>query len=432
MEAHETPVRCFIIRMKKHALRTLPLVLLLSAGCSTFAPEKRIRQSIRADYSVTDPQFANSISHLLNAPLVPGNDVVELLNGDQAFEAMLDAIHRAQKTVTLEQYIWSSGKVTTRFVNALSERARAGVKVHIIIDAAGSLAFKRSDVQALRDAGAQLVRYNLPHVLRIFGTNHRTHRKLLVVDGRIGFIGGICISDAWAGNAEPPQWRDTHFRVEGPVVGQIQGVFTVNWLQARSDVLHGEDYFPPPAHAGSMLAQCFQTGPHESPETARLAYLFSMAAARKHIRLAHAYFVPNALATKTLVEARRRGVRIEIIVPAKSDNAVVAKAARSRWGKLLEAGVEIYEYQPTLYHCKIMIVDDAWVSVGSVNFDERSFRYNDEANLNVLNQELAAELIESFEADKALSRRLTIDNFDRRNFVSKSIDQFVGLFRWGL
>jgi cardiolipin synthase len=220
--------------------------------------------------------------------------------------------------------------------------------------------------------------------------------------------------------------------VEGPVVGQIQGVFTENWLQARSEVLHGDEYFPSPADAGAMLAQCFQTGPHNSPESARLAYLFSIAAARKHIRLAHAYFVPDALATKALVEARRRGVRIEIIVPGKSDNAVVAKAARSRWGILLKAGVEMYEYQPTLYHCKIMIVDDAWVSVGSVNFDERSFRYNDEANLNVLNQELAAQLIRSFEADKSLSHRLTIDNFDRRNFVSKAFDQFVGLFRWGL
>jgi cardiolipin synthase len=418
--------------MKKFALRTLPLILLLSVGCSTVAPEKRIRQPIHTDYSVTDPQFANSISHLLSAPLVAGNNVVELINGDRAFEAMIDAIRRAQKTITLEQYIWTSGKVTTRFVDALSERVRAGVKVRITVDAAGSLALKGSDVQTLRDAGVQLVRYNTPHLLRIFGTNHRTHRKLLVVDGRIGFIGGICISDAWAGNAEPPHWRDTHFRVEGPVVGQIQGVFTENWLQARSEVLHGDEYFPSPADAGAILAQCFQTGPHNSPESARLAYLFSIAAARKHIRLAHAYFVPDALATKALVEARRRGVRIEIIVPGKSDNAVVAKAARSRWGILLKAGVEMYEYQPTLYHCKIMIVDDAWVSVGSVNFDERSFRYNDEANLNVLNQELAAQLIRSFEADKSLSHRLTIDNFDRRNFVSKAFDQFVGLFRWGL
>lgn len=418
--------------MKKYVFRILPLVLLLSAGCSTLAPEKKIGQPIRTDYSVTDPQFANSISHLLSAPLVPGNNVVELLNGDRAFEAMLRAIHGAQKTITLEQYLWASGQVTTRFVNALSDRARAGVKVHIIVDTAGSLALKRSDVQALRDAGAQLVYFNPPHLLRIFATNHRTHRKLLVVDGRIGFIGGISISDAWAGNADPPHWRDTDFRVEGPVVSQIQGVFAENWLRGRSEVLHGEDYFPSPVRAGTMAAQCFQNGPNDSPEAARLSYLYSMSAAQKHIRLAHAYFVPNALAIETLVEARRRGVRVEIIVPAKSDHAVVAMASRSRWRKLLEAGVEIYEYQPTLYHCKILIVDDAWASVGSVNFDERSFRYNDEANLNVLDPELAAQLIKSFEADKALSRRLTIDNFDRRNFFSKAVDQFAGLFRWGL
>jgi cardiolipin synthase A/B len=418
--------------MKKPAFRILLLVLVLTAGCSALAPEKRIRQPLRTDYSVHDPQCAYSISHLLNAPLVPDNSVVELLNGDRIFESMLRAIRGAQKTITLETYIWSSGEVTTHFVDALSARARAGVKVHIVVDAVGSMALKQSDVNALTDAGVQLARYNLPHLLRPFGVNHRTHRKLLVVDGKIGFIGGVCISDDWAGNAEPPHWRDTHFRVEGPVVGQIQGAFMANWLQARSEVLHGENYFPASTRAGSMLAQCFGSGPHDSAESARLAYLLSFAAARKHIRLAHAYFVPSALATEAMLEARRRGVRIEVIVPAKIDSAVVAKASRSRWAKLLAAGVEFYEYRPTLYHCKIMIVDDIWVSVGSVNFDERSFRINDEANLNVLDANFAAQLIKSFEADKALSRRLTEKNFDRRNGISKIFDQCVGLFRWQL
>jgi cardiolipin synthase len=250
----------------------------------------------------------------------------------------------------------------------------------------------------------------------------------MVVDGRIGFIGGVCLSDKWAGNAEPSHWRDTHFRVEGPVIGEMQAVFARNWLQARSEVLHGRDYFPARTPAGSMVAQSFGSGPKDGAEHARLAYLLSMAAARKNIRLSHAYFVPSKLATDTLLEARRRGVKIEIIVPGKSDNFAVSSAGRSRWGKLLEAGVEFYEYQPTLYHCKIMIVDDVWASVGSVNFDEKSFRHNDEANMNVLDRGFSATLTKAFEEDKSNSRRLTVEDFKKRSLLTKFLDFFVGRF----
>jgi cardiolipin synthase A/B len=202
-----------------------------------------------------------------------------------------------------------------------------------------------------------------------------------------------------------------------------------NWVQARSAVLHGEDYFPALEPAGTMTAQFFRSGPKDSAENARISYLFAIAAARKSIRLAHAYFVPDSLAIDALVAARKRGVKVEIIVPDKIDNFLVKKASRSRWGKLLDAGAEFYEYQPTLYHCKIMIVDDVWVTVGSVNFDERSFHANDEANLNVLSPDFAKEMIESFDADKAQSIRLTAKDFKRRNIFSKAFEEFVGLFR---
>ena len=409
---------------------SLLLTLLLgTSGCSTLFPEKRVREAIDANYSVTDPEFATSISHLLTAPLVASNHVVELLNGDQIFPAMLEAIRKAQKTITFEMYIWSSGEISKQFVEALSERARAGVKVHIIVDTFGSGKLPRADREALRAAGAELVNYNPPQPFKLFHFNHRTHRKNMVVDGRIGFTGGVCIHDAWSGNAEPDHWRDTHFRVEGPVVGEMQAVFVDNWIQVRSEVLHGRDYFPELPPAGTMRAQFFKSGPTDAAENARLAYQLSIAAAKKNIRLANAYFVPDALLFRTLLAARHRGVKVELIVPSKIDNFAVKKAGRARWRGLLEAGVEFYEYQPTLYHPKIMIVDDIWVTAGSVNFDDRSFKINDEANINVLDRAFAETITKSFEADKRQSHRLTFEAFKRRNIVNRFFDHFFSLFR---
>jgi cardiolipin synthase len=297
------------------------------------------------------------------------------------------------------------------------------------VDALGSARFGQADREQLAKAGAEVAIYNPPMPYKILRMNHRTHRKIMVVDGSIGFTGGVCMSDDWLGNADPPHWRDTHFRVEGPVVGQLQGAFMDNWMQIRSEILHGEGCFPELKPAGSMRAQFYKSGPRDAAENARLAYLLSIAAARKTIKLAHSYFVPDGLLREALMDAHRRGVKIEVIVPSKIDHFAVKKAARSRWRGLLEAGIEFYEYQPTLYHCKIMIVDDVWVTAGSVNFDERSFRINDEANLNVLDREFAAVLTRSFEADKAKSTRLTFEAFKRRSAFTKFMDHFFGLFR---
>jgi cardiolipin synthase A/B len=414
--------------------RYLALIIILaaSAGCtsltSPITSEKQIRREIKTDYSVRDPEFRASISPLLGAPLVDGNKVVELQNGDQIFPAMLEGIRAAQKTITIESFIWSSGEVSKQFVEALSERARAGVKVHVLVDAVGSWRLKRRDRNRMTGAGVRFARVNPVISIRFFRFNHRTHRKLLVVDGKVGFIGGVCLSDDWSGNAERGKWRDTHYRVEGPVVAQMQGAFSENWLGTRSEILEGRDYFPVLQPVGSMTAQCFSSGPRDHAEQARLSYLLAMAAAQKSIRLAHAYFVPSKLAIRTLLDARKRGVNVEIIIPAKIDNFAVHMASRSRLRKLLEAGVRFYEYTPTLYHCKIMIVDDCWATIGSVNFDEKSFRANDEANLNVLSTDFAATLIKTFNDDKAKSRLLTKEDFKRRSIFSKTANFFVGLF----
>lgn len=413
---------------KIFASNLLCFCLLAVAGCS-LTSEQRIVKPIQTGYSVEDPAFRELMSRLLGVPLVESNSIVTLLNGDQIFPAMLDSIRQAQRTITIEQYIWSPGVLSTEFVRALTERARAGVKVHIIVDGIGSMKLKKGNLELLLEAGAEFVRFNPPRWLRLFKVQHRTHRKLMVVDGKIGFTGGICMADEWLGNAESREvWREIHFRVEGPVVAQIQAAFMDNWIETRSEILDGQDYFGQALPTGAAIAQCFKSGPTDGAENARLSYLLSIAAARKTIRLAHAYFVPDDAAVEALLDARRRGVRIELIVPAKTDAAVVGQASRSRWGKLLEAGVEFYEYQPSLYHPKIMIVDDAWVTAGSVNFDERSFRMNDEANLNVLDREFAARLTAIFNEDKAKSRRLTAGHLKKRPWPVRWWESFVGLF----
>lgn len=251
----------------------------------------------------------------------------------------------------------------------------------------------------------------------------------MVVDGRIGFTGGVCISDDWMGDGEPGHWRDTHLRVEGPVVAQMQAVFADNWLQMRSEVLNGQDYFPELKPAGTIKAQFIKSGPRDSAENTRIAYLYAIGAARKNIRLAHAYFAPNGVMVDALVQARNRGVKVEVIIPQKFDNVAAGKASRSRWNELMDAGVQFYEYEPCLYHCKIMIVDDLWATVGSVNIDERSFHLNDEANLNILDRAFAAKLIQSFEADKAKSRYIDPKTFEHRNMIGRFFDQVAGLFK---
>jgi cardiolipin synthase len=247
----------------------------------------------------------------------------------------------------------------------------------------------------------------------------------------VGFTGGVGIADQWLGHAQSSEhWRDSHYRLEGPAVAHMQAAFMDNWLKTHSEVLHGEGYFPALAPAGEMQAQVFKSSAGEGSESVRLMYLLSMAAAARSIRIANAYFVPDDLSVATLCETSRRGVRIEIIVPGGvTDEQVVGHASRARWGPLLEAGIAIYQFEPTMFHCKVMIVDEFWVSVGSTNFDSRSFRLNDEANLNVMDEAFAARQVEVFERDKSLSHRVTLEEWQKRPFSEKAADRVSGLLR---
>ena len=277
----------------------------------------------------------------------------------------------------------------------------------------------------------QIEKFHKPHWYNLARLNNRTHRKLLVVDGQVGFTGGVGIAPAWTGNAQDPDhWRDSHYLVRGPVVAQVQATFLDNWLRVAGKVLHGALYFPPIAPAGAQKAQMFSSSPSSGSESMQLMYHLAITAAERSIDLSVAYFVPDELTQKHLMDALARGVRVRFITPGEhTDTDTVKAASRATWGPLLQAGALIYEYQPTMYHCKVMIVDQLLVSVGSTNFDNRSFRLNDEANLNVYDAAFAKRQTEVFEDDLKRSRRVTYEEWLNRPLREKAHEKLTGWLR---
>ena len=403
------------------------LAVLLIANLSL--GDKVIDREVASHYTVEEPQFRRTINVLLGPQLLPGNRVRALLNGDEIFPAMLEAIRGARKTLTFETYIYWSGEVGRQFTEALAERSRAGVKVHVLFDAVGGGKIDKAHVRQLEEAGVEVRKYNPLRWHSIARMNNRTHRKILVADGTIGFTGGAGIGDAWSGNAQDPKhWRDTHFRIEGPAVAQMQAAFVENWVETTGIVLHGADYFPTLREAGGLLAQFFVSSPGGGGESMQLLYLLSIAAAGSAIRLSASYFVPDDNEVRMLAAAAKRGVAVQIIVPGPHiDSEIVRRASRSSWGQLLRAGVEIYEFEPTMYHVKVMIVDGLWVSVGSTNFDTRSFSTNDEANLNVFDRAFARAQERIFADDLKRSRRISLEEWEKRPWSEKLWEHTMGL-----
>jgi cardiolipin synthase A/B len=405
------------------ALAAVLLALNFSAG------EKKLRQQLVREYSVADPQFHRAMGSLLGPGIVGGNQAVELLNGDQIFPAMLGAISAAKTTINFETYIYWSGGIGKQFADALSERARAGVKVNILLDWVGSAKMDEALLQEMKDAGADIRKFHKPAWYNFAKLNNRTHRKLLVVDGRVGFTGGVGIAPKWTGaGQDPDHWRDSHYRVEGPVVAQMQSTFLDNWLKVSGQVLHGPAYFPELKPVGNMPAQMFSSSPSSGSENVELMYHLALTAASKTIDLSMAYFVPDELSAGILLDAMRRGVRLRIIMPGDiTDTETVRAASRASWGALLAAGAEIYEFQPSMYHCKVMIIDGLLVSVGSTNFDSRSFRLNDEANLNIYDAGFAARQTEVFEQDLKKSRRVSLEEWVNRPLSEKFSEKLASL-----
>ena len=393
------------------------MVLILGLVASNFiGAEKKIERRIERLYALDDPRFMNELGVLLGPPFQSGTRVRALLNGQAIFPPMLAAIRSAKVSINFETYIYWSGDIGREFADALAGRARHGVKVHVLLDWVGSAKMDKSLVATLTAAGVQVRQFHPPHWSHLGRLNNRTHRKLLVVDGRLGFTGGVGIAPQWTGRAQDPaHWRDTHFEVEGPVVAQMQSVFIDNWIKVTGDVLHGPDYFPILEPAGPAMAQMFSSSPSGGSDSMQLMYLLAVTAASRSIDLSASYFVPDDLTIQALVEALRRGVKLRIVVPGKHiDSETVRQASRATWGALLSAGAIIAEYEPTMFHCKVMIVDGLLTSVGSTNFDNRSFRLNDEATLNVIDQGFAAPQTTVFESDLARSHRVSYAEWSER------------------
>ena len=413
-------------------IRTIGIVLLFCVfslgGCSS--AEKKVRHDVPRLYATEDVQFRQSMGSMLGPAIIGGNRFEALQNGDEIFPAMLDAIASARSTISFESYIYWSGSVGEQFASALADRARAGVTVHVLLDWVGSGKIDRAFLEQMESAGVVVARYHPLHWYHLRRLNNRTHRKLLVVDGKVGFTGGVGIADAWLGHAQDPEhWRDTHYRIQGPVVNQMQAVFMDNWIKATGKVLHGEAYFPVLAPAGDGQAQMFSSSPSGGAESMKLMYLLAITAAERSIRLSSAYFVPDQRTREVLIAAQKRGVRVQIITPGPHiDTKVTRRASQARWGELLSAGIEIHEYQPTMFHCKMMVVDDLFTSVGSTNFDPRSFGLNDEANLNIFDRAFARQMQAVFDQDLTHAKQMTWERWKRRPWHDRVLEKAASLF----
>lgn len=384
------------------AIVRLASVAVLVAGCASFRPPDTLPR-----LAVDDPAFARTLEAHLDAPVVPGNRIDVLLNGDEMFPAQLAAIRSAHSTISYEQYYWEDGDVTTAFVDAFSERCRAGVAVHILLDGFGALAMSSESLDRLREAGCAVAFFRPLRIPFSLSVNHRNHRRALVVDGRLGFTGGVGLSDKWKGNGRVRgRWRDTGVRLTGPAVRYLQGAFIDKWLEATGVLLGGDAYFPRLERVGDVAAQVVASAPARGDFAAYSALLLAIAGARHAILITNPYFVPDSPMTRALLGAVARGVRVAVLLPGPIDINVVRRVSRRALGPLLRAGVEVYEYEVGLLHAKTMVVDGLWSTVGTTNLDPRSLRLNSELNIVTYDATIAARLEHDFADDVRHSRRL--------------------------
>lgn len=390
-----------------------------------------MRYHMKHQFGVRDQAFLQTMHALTGSPLPEGNCVEVLKNGVQIFPSMLTAIKAARRTINLEFYIYWDGEIGRTFSEALAERARAGVHVKVILDAVGSAAMSAQLIDFLQKNGVDLEWYHPLRWYTLSRFNHRTHRKLLIVDGLVGFSGGVGIGDNWLGDADTSDhWRDTMVRIEGPVVTQMQFAFMDNWIKSRGELLTGLDYFPPADVCGDYIAQVIKSSPSEGSSTVKLLYTISIVSAAKSIYISNAYFVPDRDTIRALEGAIRRGVDVRVIVPGEyTDLPFVRQASRFHYERLLRHGIRIFEYQPTMMHAKTMVVDGIWTTIGSSNFDDRSFRLNDEVNVNVYDERTAAQMETMFFEDLARSREITLRKWFKRSGIERLKEKFAEMFR---
>ncbi len=386
---------------------------------------------MKHQFGVRDRGFLQTMHALTGAPVQEGNRIDILENGVEIFPSMLAAIRSAKETINLEFYIYWDGEIARTFAELLAEKSRAGVAVKVILDAVGSATMSKDTIDFMRGNGIDLEWYHPVRWYTLSRVNHRTHRKLLIVDGRVGFTGGVGIADEWLGNAEnSSQWRETMVRVEGPAVNQMQFAFMDNWVKSRGEILTGLSYFPESVPAGHHRAQVIKSSPSEGVSSAKLLYTISIVSAMQSILISNAYFIPDMNTIRALEGAVRRGVDVKVIVPGfRTDNAFVRQASRWHYEKLLHRGIRIFEYQKTMMHSKTMVVDGLWSTIGSSNFDDRSFRLNDEVNVNVYDEGIAARMEEMFEQDLSRSIEINLGRFRRRSLFARIKESTARLFK---
>ena len=395
------------------------LVVPTLAGCAHQSPVLRLPA-----LEMGHPTFAATVAAYTGSPVVGGNRVEVLLNGDEIFPAKLRAIRSARRTINYAQYVFEEGKPAEDVAQAMAERCRAGVTVNVLLDAVGALALPTEYRDIMTNAGCRVESFRPLSPFAIDKVNNRNHRRILVVDGRMGITGGSGTSGKWGGDGKTQDhWRDTDVWIEGPVVEQLQGAFAENWLEATGIALGGRDYFPAPLEAkGHASAQAVRSSPAGGSAAMYTMFLLAMASARRSIYITNPYFLPDDKMVETLVRTARNRVRVVLLLPGAIDHNIVKQASRAELGRLLEAGVEVYEYRAALLHAKTMVVDSRWATVGSTNLDRRSFALNDEINLVVYDEAIAHRLERIFEADLARSRRITYEGWRNRSMMSRFLE----------
>ena len=372
------------------------------------------------DVAVGEPAFVRTIEAHTGALLVPGNRAQVLLNGDEIFPAMLAAIREAKTTITFANFIYERGDIAHDMAQALAERCLAGVGVSVLVDAVGSKNMPSKDRQLMEKAGCHVATYHSINPMTIKRFNHRNHRRVLVVDGRVGFTGGTGVGEKWTGDGRAKgHWRQTDVRVEGPIVRHLQAAFAENWRDATGLLLGGDAYFPEIEPRGDLTAQSIKSSPASGAAEAYVLFLLTIDSARSSILITNPYFVPDGAMTDALVRALKRGVDVSIITAGAVDtmlDRIVRQASQAHFGRVLEAGAKIYEYRPAFLHAKTMVVDGQWVSIGSANLDNRSFALNNELNVAFLDKDMAARMTEIFHGDLKFTKQVTYEEWQRHGW----------------
>jgi len=414
-------------------LSILSLFLIFIIGTVLFfnaiPKEKRLLDILESEYSFDDPEFILESGLLIGRPWKNNNSIEVLENGEEIYESMLDAINDAEFSITFETYEYYGEEAAQRFSEAFTAAAERGVKVHALIDFVGSIDATDEQLEMMEEAGVEVIRWRDPSWYQTARFNHRTHRKLLIVDGKVGFTGGANVGDDWLGGIENGAYKDYHYKMEGPIVSELQAAFSENWVAASGSLLKGSTYYSEQDSAGNKMMQISSSHPREGTQKMRKMFLYSMATARDTVRFATAYFYPDQTFLDALQKTAERGVTVQVLVPGESiDQGFVRHASVNNWRGILESGVEMYEYQPTMYHAKLMIADNRMVSVGSSNLDNRSFRLNDETNVNILSEEFASEMILKYEYDKGQAERYTLEMWENRPYSQRFYGWVTQLF----